>query len=47
MKLVVNSLLGIGVQAIAEAVAVGEKASLDRNRFVRGLGQRRRFKGIE
>jgi 3-hydroxyisobutyrate dehydrogenase-like beta-hydroxyacid dehydrogenase len=30
MKLVVNSLLGIGMQAIAEVV--GEKAGLDRNR---------------
>ena len=30
MKLVVNSLLGIGMQAIAEAVALGEKAGLDR-----------------
>src|SRR5882672_3559447 len=32
MKLVVNTLLGIGMQAIAEAVALGEKAGLDRNR---------------
>jgi len=31
MKLVVNSLLGIGMQAIAEAVALGEKSGLDRN----------------
>ena len=30
MKLVVNTLLGIGMQAIAEAVALGEKARLDR-----------------
>jgi 3-hydroxyisobutyrate dehydrogenase-like beta-hydroxyacid dehydrogenase len=28
MKLVVNSLLGVGMQAIAEAVALGEKAGL-------------------
>ena len=34
MKLVVNSLLGIGMQAIAEAVALGEKAGLDRNRLL-------------
>jgi 3-hydroxyisobutyrate dehydrogenase len=30
MKLVVNTLLGVGMQAIAEAVVLGEKASLDR-----------------
>ena len=34
MKLVVNTLLGIGMQAIAEAVALGEKAGLDRNRLL-------------
>jgi 3-hydroxyisobutyrate dehydrogenase len=34
MKLVVNTLLGIGMQAIAEAVALGEKAGLDRNRML-------------
>ena len=34
MKLVVNALLGIGMQAIAEAVALGEKAGLDRNRLL-------------
>jgi 3-hydroxyisobutyrate dehydrogenase-like beta-hydroxyacid dehydrogenase len=34
MKLVVNSLLGIGMQAIAEAVALGEKAGLDRTRLL-------------
>jgi 3-hydroxyisobutyrate dehydrogenase-like beta-hydroxyacid dehydrogenase len=33
MKLVVNSLLGVGMQAIAEAVAFGEKAGLDRQRL--------------
>jgi 3-hydroxyisobutyrate dehydrogenase-like beta-hydroxyacid dehydrogenase len=33
MKLVVNTLLGIGMQAIAEAVAFGEKAGLDRQRL--------------
>jgi len=33
MKLVANTLLGIGMQAIAEAVALGEKAGLDRTRF--------------
>jgi 3-hydroxyisobutyrate dehydrogenase-like beta-hydroxyacid dehydrogenase len=39
MKLVVNSLLGIGMQAIAEAVAFGEKAGLDRNRLLDVLSQ--------
>jgi 3-hydroxyisobutyrate dehydrogenase-like beta-hydroxyacid dehydrogenase len=34
MKLVVNTLLGIGMQAIAEAVALGEKAGLDRSRLL-------------
>jgi 3-hydroxyisobutyrate dehydrogenase-like beta-hydroxyacid dehydrogenase len=37
MKLVVNSLLGIGMQAIAEAVALGEKAGLDRHRLLEVL----------
>jgi 3-hydroxyisobutyrate dehydrogenase-like beta-hydroxyacid dehydrogenase len=39
MKLVVNSLLGIGMQAVAEAVALGEKAGLDRNRLLDVLSQ--------
>jgi 3-hydroxyisobutyrate dehydrogenase-like beta-hydroxyacid dehydrogenase len=39
MKLVVNSLLGIGMQAIAEAVALGEKAGLERNRLLDVLAQ--------
>lgn len=30
MKLVVNTLLGVGMQAIAEAVVLGEKSGLDR-----------------
>jgi 3-hydroxyisobutyrate dehydrogenase len=34
MKLVVNSLLGIGMQAIAEAVVLGEKSGLDRTRLL-------------
>jgi 3-hydroxyisobutyrate dehydrogenase-like beta-hydroxyacid dehydrogenase len=33
MKLVVNTLLGIGMQAIAEAVALGQKAGLNRDRL--------------
>ena len=39
MKLVVNTLLGIGMQAIAEAVALGEKAGLDRHRLLEVLSQ--------
>jgi 3-hydroxyisobutyrate dehydrogenase len=39
MKLVVNTLLGIGMQAIAEAVALGENAGLDRNRLLDVLSQ--------
>jgi len=39
MKLVVNTLLGIGMQAIAEAVALGEKAGLNRNRLLNVLSQ--------
>jgi 3-hydroxyisobutyrate dehydrogenase-like beta-hydroxyacid dehydrogenase len=39
MKLVVNSLLGIGMQAIAEAVALGETAGLDRNRLLDVLSE--------
>src|SRR5438270_7203953 len=37
MKLVVNTLLGIGMQAIAEAVVLGEKVGLDRNRLLEVL----------
>ncbi len=39
MKLVVNTLLGIGMQAVAEAVALGEKAGLNRNRLLDVLSQ--------
>jgi 3-hydroxyisobutyrate dehydrogenase len=39
MKLVVNSLLGIGMQAIAEAVALGEKAGLERDRLLEVLSE--------
>jgi len=38
-KLVVNALLGIGMQALAEAIALGEKAGLDRNRLLDVLSQ--------
>ncbi len=33
MKLVANTLLGVGMQAIAEAVALGQKAGLNRDRL--------------
>jgi 3-hydroxyisobutyrate dehydrogenase-like beta-hydroxyacid dehydrogenase len=33
MKLVANTLLGVGMQAIAEAVALGQKAGIDRHRL--------------
>jgi 3-hydroxyisobutyrate dehydrogenase-like beta-hydroxyacid dehydrogenase len=39
MKLVVNTLLGIGMQAIAEAIALGEAAGLDRARLLEVLAQ--------
>ena len=39
MKLVVNTLLGVGMQAIAEAIAFGEKTGLDRNRLLDVLSQ--------
>src|SRR6202166_3888795 len=39
MKLVVNTLLGVGMQAIAEAVVLGEKAGLDRHRLLEVLAQ--------
>jgi 3-hydroxyisobutyrate dehydrogenase-like beta-hydroxyacid dehydrogenase len=39
MKLVVNTLLGVGMQTVAEAVAFGEKAGLDRNRLLEVLAK--------
>jgi 3-hydroxyisobutyrate dehydrogenase-like beta-hydroxyacid dehydrogenase len=39
MKLVVNSLLGIGMQAIAEALVLGERAGLDRDRLLDVLSE--------
>jgi 3-hydroxyisobutyrate dehydrogenase-like beta-hydroxyacid dehydrogenase len=39
MKLVVNTLLGVGMQAIAEAVVLGEKIGLDRERLLRILSE--------
>jgi len=38
MKLCVNALLGLGLQALAEAVALGLKAGLERDRFLDVLG---------
>lgn len=39
MKLVANALLGVGMQAIAEAVALGQKEGLDRHRLLDVLSQ--------
>ena len=39
MKLVVNTMLGVGMQAIAEAVALGEKTGLDRERLLEVLSK--------
>jgi 3-hydroxyisobutyrate dehydrogenase len=39
MKLVVNAMLGIGMQAIAEAAAMGEKAGLSRESLLQVLSQ--------
>src|SRR5260370_19190766 len=39
MKVVVNTLLGLGMQAIAEAVVLGEKAGLHRKRLLEVLSK--------
>jgi 3-hydroxyisobutyrate dehydrogenase-like beta-hydroxyacid dehydrogenase len=39
MKLVANTLLGVGMQAIAEAVALGEAEGIDRKRLLEVLSQ--------
>ncbi len=39
MKLVVNTLLGLGMQALAEAIALGEKAGLDKRLLLEVLGK--------
>ena len=39
MKLVVNTLLGLGMQALAEAIALGEKAGLKKDVLLDVLGQ--------
>jgi 3-hydroxyisobutyrate dehydrogenase-like beta-hydroxyacid dehydrogenase len=38
MKLVTNTLLGLGIQALAEAVALGRKAGLDTTLMLSALG---------
>ena len=38
MKLCVNALLGLGLQALAEAIALGLKSGLPRERFLQVLG---------
>lgn len=39
MKLVVNTLLGVGMEAIAEAITLGESAGLERKRLLEVLSQ--------
>lgn len=39
MKLVVNTLLGVSIQALAEALALGEKAGLEKGRLLDVLAQ--------
>ncbi len=39
MKLVVNVMLGVGMQALAEAITFGEKAGIERNTLLDILGQ--------
>jgi 3-hydroxyisobutyrate dehydrogenase len=39
MKLVVNTLLGLGLQAVAEAITLGEKSGIEKNLLLDVLGQ--------
>lgn len=39
MKLAVNAMLGLGVQALAEAIALGEAGGLEKDRLLDVLGQ--------
>jgi 3-hydroxyisobutyrate dehydrogenase-like beta-hydroxyacid dehydrogenase len=39
MKLTVNTLLGLGVQALAESIALGRKSGLDLERILNVLGE--------
>src|SRR3989475_4650770 len=40
MKLVANTLLGLGMQALAEAIALGEKAGVEKGLLLDVLGQK-------
>src|SRR6266853_4438657 len=39
MKLVVNTLLGLGMQALAEAIVLGEKSGIEKGKLLDVLGQ--------
>jgi len=39
MKLTINAMLGLGVQALAEAITLGEAGGLEKNRLLDVLGQ--------
>jgi 3-hydroxyisobutyrate dehydrogenase len=39
MKLCLNTLLGVGLQALAEAIALGLRSGLDQNRLLEVLGE--------
>jgi 3-hydroxyisobutyrate dehydrogenase-like beta-hydroxyacid dehydrogenase len=39
MKLVVNTLLGLGLQAVAEAISLGEKSGIDKQLLLDALGE--------
>jgi 3-hydroxyisobutyrate dehydrogenase-like beta-hydroxyacid dehydrogenase len=39
MKLVVNAMLGVGIQALAEAITLGERAGLQRDQLIDVLNQ--------
>jgi 3-hydroxyisobutyrate dehydrogenase-like beta-hydroxyacid dehydrogenase len=39
MKLTINALLGLGVQALAEAISLGQAGGLEKNRLLDVLGQ--------
>src|SRR5260370_37138004 len=39
MKLVVNTMLGVGMQALAEAITLGEKAGIEKGLLLQVLGQ--------
>jgi len=39
MKLAINAMLGLGVQALAEAITLGQAGGLEKNRLLDVLGQ--------